>query len=86
MISICQIRAARSLLGWSANTLSKESDVGVATIRRYEIQEGLPQGNFQKVIKIKNALESQGIEFTGDPLKNPGVILHLDKQQSHDYN
>lgn len=79
MISICQIRAARSLLGWSANTLSKESGVGVATIRRYEIQEGLPQGNFQKVIKIKNALESQGIEFTGDPLKNPGVILHLDK-------
>jgi ribosome-binding protein aMBF1 (putative translation factor) len=79
MISICQIRAARSLLGWSANALSKESGVGVATIRRYEIQEGLPQGNFQKVIKIKNALESQGIEFTGDPLKNPGVILHLDK-------
>ena len=84
MISICQIRAARTLLGWSANTLSKESGVGVATIRRYEIQEGLPQGNFQKVIKIKNALESQGIEFTGDPLKNPGVILHLDKQSSHD--
>lgn len=84
MISICQIRAARSLLGWSANTLSKESGVGVATIRRYEIQEGLPQGNFQKVIKIKNALESQGIEFTGDPLKNPGVILHLDKQSSYD--
>lgn len=84
MISICQIRAARALLGWSANTLSKESGVGVATIRRYEIQEGLPQGNFQKVIKIKNALESQGIQFTGDPLKNPGVILHLDKQSSHD--
>jgi ribosome-binding protein aMBF1 (putative translation factor) len=84
MISICQIRAARTLLGWSANTLSKESGVGVATIRRYEIQEGLPQGNFQKVIKIKNALESQGIEFTGDPLKNPGVILHLNKQQVHD--
>ena len=84
MISICQIRAARALLGWSANTLSKESGVGVATIRRYEIQEGLPQGNFQKVIKIKNALESQGIEFTGDPLKDPGVILHLDKQSSHD--
>lgn len=79
MISICQIRAARSLLGWSANALSKESGVGVATIRRYEIQEGLPQGNFQKVIKIKNTLETQGIEFTGDPLKNPGVILHLDK-------
>ena len=39
---------------------------------------------FTNLLKIKNALESQGIEFTGDPLKNPGVILHLDKQSSHD--
>lgn len=77
MISICQIQAARALLGWTANHLAEKSGIGVATIRRYETQEGLPQGNFQKVMKIKAALESQGIEFTGDPLVNPGVTLHL---------
>jgi ribosome-binding protein aMBF1 (putative translation factor) len=81
MISICQIRAARSLLGWSANDLSEKAEVGVATIRRYEVQEGLPQGNFQKVIKIKEAFEAAGIEFTGEPLKNPGVILHLKRNE-----
>jgi transcriptional regulator with XRE-family HTH domain len=76
MISICQIKAARALLGWTAIQLSKESGVGSATIKRYESQEGLPQGNFQKVMKIKETLEAAGIEFIGDPLKSPGVILH----------
>ena len=76
MISICQIKAARALLGWSAIQLSNKSGVGSATIKRYEPQEGLPQGNFQKVMKIKETLEAAGIEFIGDPLKSPGVVLH----------
>ena len=76
MISICQIQAARALLGWTASHLAEKSGIGVATIRRYETQEGLPQGNFQKVMKIKETLENAGIEFIGDPLKSPGVILH----------
>ena len=76
MICSEQIKAARALLGWSAIQLSKESGVGSATIKRYESQEGLPQGNFQKVMKIKETLEAAGIEFIGDPLKSPGVILH----------
>ena len=76
MISVSQIKAARALLGWSAIQLSNESGVGSATIKRYESQEGLPQGNFQKVIKIKETLEAAGIEFIGDPLKSSGVILH----------
>jgi transcriptional regulator with XRE-family HTH domain len=76
MISICQIKAARALLGWTAIQLSKESGVGSATIKRYESQEGLPKGNFQKVMKIKETLEDAGIEFIGDPLKSPGIILH----------
>ena len=76
MISICQIRAARALLGWTAKCLAEKSEVGIATIRRYETQHGLPQGNFQKVIKIKETLEAAGIEFIGDPLNNPGVVLH----------
>jgi transcriptional regulator with XRE-family HTH domain len=79
MISICQIKAARVLLDWTASELSEKAGVGVATIRRYETQTGLPQGNFQKVMKLKDVLETAGIEFTGDPLLNPGVTLHLHK-------
>ena len=77
MISVCQIKAARSLLGWSAADLAKHSDVGVATIRRYEAQNGIPDANVSILKKIKECLENKGVEFTGDPLKNPGVTLHL---------
>ena len=77
MISVCQIKAARSLLGWSAADLAKHSDVGVATIRRYEAQNGIPDANVSVLKKIKESLENKGVEFTGDPLKIPGVTLHL---------
>lgn len=36
MISVEQCRAARALLGWTAQTLAERAHVGVATIRRYE--------------------------------------------------
>ena len=29
------------------------------------------------LLAIKYAFETNGIEFTGDPLVNPGVTLHL---------
>ena len=77
MISSSQIKAARAMLGWSAAELAKASKVGPATIRRYEMQEGVPSANLNTIIAIKNTLENEGIEFTGDPLVNPGVILHL---------
>ena len=78
MVSSRQIRAARSLLGWSAQVLSEKSGVGSATIKRYEVQEGIPVANTSVLMSIKRCFEDAGIEFTGDSLKNPGVILHLD--------
>ena len=77
MISSSQIRAARALIGWSGTELSHKSGVGITTLRRYELQEGIPAANTRVLAVIKECLESEGIEFTGDPLKNPGVILHL---------
>ena len=77
MISVCQIKAARALLNWSAAVLAAQSGVGVATIRRYEMQEGIPASNSKVLMALKTTLEAAGIEFTGDPLKNPGVTLNL---------
>ena len=62
-----------------AAELAKASKVGPATIRRYEMQEGVPSANLNTIIAIKNTLENEGIEFTGDPLVNPGVTLNLKK-------
>ena len=77
-VSGIQLRAARALLGWSGNELSKRSGVGLASIRRFE------NGDFSKAIAstrqaVINALEKQGIEFTGTVDKNPGVTLHRAK-------
>ena len=77
MISVVQIKAARTMLGWSATKLSEEVGVSPATVKRYELQDGIPNANTSIVMAIKSCLENHGIEFTGDPLKNPGVILHL---------
>ena len=69
------------MLGWSAADLAKESGVGPATVRRYEMQEGVPVGNTAVLMNIKSTLEQAGIEFTGDPLMTPGVTLNLASQQ-----
>jgi len=65
------------MLNWSAADLAKASGVGPATVRRYEMQVGIPLSNTSTLLLIQRALEDAGIQFTGDPLVNPGVVLHL---------
>ena len=77
MLSSSQIRAARALLGWSGTDLADLSGVGITTLRRYELQKGIPSANTSVLMMIKKTLESAGIEFTGDPLVNPGVTLRI---------
>jgi transcriptional regulator with XRE-family HTH domain len=77
MLSSNQIRAARALLGWSGTDLADLSGVGITTLRRYELQRGIPSANTSVLMMIKKTLESAGIEFTGDPLVNPGVTLRM---------
>ena len=77
MLNSSQIRAARALLGWSGKELSMKSGVGVTTIRTYELEEDIPSANLRVLAKLKTTLEAAGIEFTGDPLKNPGVTLNI---------
>lgn len=75
MVSACQIRAARALLGISAAELAKLAQVNWKTVQRFESADGLPRtrsGTLQRVIA---ALAAEGIEFLGDPLASPGVCL-----------
>jgi len=76
MISSRQIKAARMLLGWKGQDLADKSGVGVTTLRRYETQEGIPNANAFVIKAIKDCLESEGIVFSGDPVKSPGVSLN----------
>ena len=77
MVSSSQIKAARAMLGWSAIELANRSGVGSASIKRYEVQDGVPVANTKNLMSIRNALEEAGIEFTGDPLVKPGVTLRI---------
>jgi transcriptional regulator with XRE-family HTH domain len=70
-----QIRAARALLKWSAADLAEASDIGIATVRRLEVMEGVPSGQVRVLTALKEALEKGGVVFTGTPDHQPGVHL-----------
>ena len=78
MITSAQIRAARALLRWSSDQLSKNSGVGTATIKRIEVMPGVPSGQIRTLMAIKNALEQGGVEFLGTPDDRPGVRLLIE--------
>jgi len=55
-----QIRAARALLGWRQEDLSKASVVGTATIQRIEKSDGSITGYVSTVMRIEAAFEKAG--------------------------
>lgn len=80
MITGAQVRAAKALIGWSGNDLSKKAGVGLSTIRRIEGHDGLLEAASVKTLQaIQKALEFGGVEFIGSPEEGPGVRLKLKK-------
>lgn len=73
MITSGQIRAARALLRWNAEQLAERAGIGIATIRRIELMEGVPTGNIRTLESLKKALEEGGVEFIGSAVDKPGV-------------
>lgn len=70
-----QIRAARALLRWSAVDLADESSIGVATIRRAELNDGIPSMTTANDSAIRQALETAGIDFIDENGGGAGVRL-----------
>ena len=75
MITSSQLRAARALLKITAIDLASISGVGISTIKRFELSDGVPSGNIKTIDSLKKALEKAGIEFIGTPDDRPGVRL-----------
>ena len=75
MISSSQIRAARGMLGISADELASMAGVTWKTVQRFESVNGVPPSRSGTLERVKEALERQGIEFLGDPIHSPGVRL-----------
>ena len=64
---------------WSAQKLAAESGVGIATIKRYEVMDGVPAGNSRVISALRTALEEGGVEFLGTPEDGPGVRMRSSK-------
>ncbi len=62
-LSSAQIRAARSLIRWTADDIAAASAVSVATIRRAELKENRTALTSANDLAIRRALESAGVEF-----------------------
>ena len=80
MIESAQIRAARALLGWRQEDLSKTSGVGTATIQRIEKSHRPITGYISTLVRIQAALEKAGIQFIEDD-EMGGFGLRLTKKR-----
>ena len=63
MITVEQVKAARSLLRWNQHELANTSGLAISTIRRMEGKSGLLSGYAENVWKVQSALEEAGIIF-----------------------
>jgi transcriptional regulator with XRE-family HTH domain len=75
LISVRQVKAARSLLGWSQSDLANRSGVSEPTIARLESSDGELGGREKTAQKIRAALEAGGIEFIFENGGGAGVRL-----------
>jgi len=74
-LTSAQIRAARSLLRWSAEDLAAQTLLSVATIRRAELTEGETSMTATNDLAVRRALENAGVEFIDGNGGGPGVRL-----------
>jgi transcriptional regulator with XRE-family HTH domain len=80
MLEPSQIRAARALLGWRQEDLSKASGVGTATIQRIEKSDRRITGYVSTAMRIQAAFENAGVLFIDDE-ETAGVGVRLGKKK-----
>ena len=80
-VSIRQLKAARSLIGWSQEELAAAASISLPTIKRLEAVEGPLGGRTTTVEKIRVALERAGLEFIDENGGGAGVRLRKRQRQ-----
>ena len=74
-LNSAQIRAARSLIRWSAEDLAGKASLSVATIRRAELTDSETSMTAANDIAVRRALEAAGVEFIDENGGGAGVRL-----------
>jgi len=75
MLTVEQIKMARSALGWSIQKLADTSLVSARTIKRIESEGLIEKVTPANIRLLRETLEAAGIEFIGGPGDGPGVRL-----------
>lgn len=70
-----QIKAARAALGLTARDIADATDIGIATLKRYEASWGVPKSRKGHLETLRQHFESAGIEFIGTPDDRPGIRI-----------
>jgi ribosome-binding protein aMBF1 (putative translation factor) len=80
-LTSAQIRAARALIRWSAEDLSRATALSVTTIRRAELTEKETSMTAANQLAVRRALEAAGVEFIEENGGGgPGVRLRKRKR------
>jgi transcriptional regulator with XRE-family HTH domain len=74
-LTSAQIRAARSLIRWSAEDLAARSSLSVATIRRAELTNDETSMTTANDLAVRRALEAANVEFIDENGGGAGVRL-----------
>jgi transcriptional regulator with XRE-family HTH domain len=74
-LTSAQIRAARSLIKWTAEDLARQSSVSLRTIRRAEFADQDTSMTTANDLAVRHALEAAGVEFIDEDGGGPGVRL-----------
>lgn len=70
-----QIKAARAALGLTVKTISDATQIGLATLKRYEASTGVPKSRKGHLETLRSYFETAGIEFIGTPDDGPGIRI-----------
>jgi transcriptional regulator with XRE-family HTH domain len=66
MITSAQMKAARALLGIDQRQLAQRARLSLPTIQRMEASNGVVRGNVDSLMKLVDALATDGIELIGE--------------------
>ena len=69
-----QLRAGRSLVGWSQAQVAEAAGISVPTVKRAE-GSGVLRASENAVAAIRSALEAAGVEFIAENGGGAGVRL-----------
>lgn len=77
-ISPAALRAARAMLGWSAEKLAEEADISRSTIRRLESDDSNISARRTNIARILRALSNHGLILLG----HNGVVMGVTEDYS----